>query len=162
MLSDFAQNVMQHADIGGGAMAMNLRPEIKSLEFAVADRGIGIRRSLAKNSDFKKLRDDSAAVTTALAPGRTSEPGRARGMGLYFGKVLLVKNGGTLTVRSGNARIATPPNDGDADRLPTFDGTLVTAIVRTDRPLTLNVMNRALERFGGLKSVAVAKNVDRI
>jgi ABC-type transporter Mla MlaB component len=162
MFRDFAQNVLQHAETDEGAMAMRLRTEIDSLEFAVADRGIGIRRSLAKNTAFERLRDDSAAVSAALAPGRTSKPGRGRGMGLYFVKELLKDNGGSLTVRSGKARVGSPPERIDGAGLPSFGGTLITAIVRTDEPLTLKPVERLLERLGGLKSVTPAKRADRV
>jgi hypothetical protein len=157
ILKDVAQNVLQHADIDEGVMAMKLRSESKSLEFAVVDRGIGIRRSLAKNNAFKKLGDDSVALTTALAPGCTSEPGEpgdCRGMGLFIGKLVLADNGGTLTVRSGDARIVAPSHEQDAGDLPSFDGTLVTATVPIDQPLNFSSIIRGLERIGGLKSVA--------
>ncbi len=157
---DLTVNVLQHADIDGGVVALKLRPDWDELEIAVADRGIGIRRSLAKNSAFEGLADDSAAVSTALAPGRTSTPGMARGTGLYVSKLMLTDNGGTLTVRSGRARISIPAHEEDANALEDFDGTLITAIARMDKPLDLHVVIESLERIGGLPSLPQPQPAD--
>src|SRR6202030_696603 len=40
MLGDFTQNVLRHADIGGGVAAVAADEGQRTLEFAVADRGI--------------------------------------------------------------------------------------------------------------------------
>jgi hypothetical protein len=159
---DLAMNVLQHAEIGGGVIALKLHPEDDSLELAVADLGIGIRRSLAKNSLFDALPDDSAAVSTALAPGRTSVPGPARGTGLWVSKLMLTENGGRLVVRSGRARVSTPSDGNYPAVLPSFHGTLVTAIVRTNQALDLSVVIRSLERIGGLKAVPAHQQVDSV
>jgi hypothetical protein len=147
---DLASNVLQHADSGGGVLALGLSSDHTLLELAVADRGIGLRASLAKNEQFKALVDDSAAVSVALAPGATSVPGRARGAGLWMGKLLFAANGGSLTARSGKARVSIPFHEQDAGGLPSFEGTLMTAVARTDRRLDLGVVIEALERIGGL------------
>ena len=108
LLSDATQNVLQHADSGGGAIAVKMYRDRGVLELAVADRGIGIRRSLTKNKAFEALSDDADALRKALAPSCTSTPGKGRGMGLYQSKLIFAGNGGTLTVRSGSAQLATP------------------------------------------------------
>jgi ABC-type transporter Mla MlaB component len=156
---DLAMNVLQHADIGGGVIALKLQPRDKSLELSVADRGIGIRRSLAKNSLFKELSDDSVAVSTALAPGRSSVPqADDRGTGLYVIKLMLAENGGRLVIRSGRAQVTTPSDQRYGTVLQSFHGTLATAVLPTDRDFDLRILIRSLERVGGLQSVAARQS----
>ena len=150
LLSDATQNVLQHADSGGGAIAVKMYRDRGVLELAVADRGIGIRRSLTKNKAFEALSDDADALRKALAPSCTSTPGKGRGMGLYQSKLIFAGNGGTLTVRSGSAQLATPQEARDVGALPSFAGTLVVATADTDRAFDLSVLTKLPERFGGL------------
>jgi anti-sigma regulatory factor (Ser/Thr protein kinase)/ABC-type transporter Mla MlaB component len=158
LLSDLTQNVLQHADSGGGAIAVKMYRDRNILELAVADRGIGIRRSLAKNTEFGSLTDEDA-LRTALAPRLTSTPGKGRGMGLYQSKLIFTRNGGTLTVRSGGAEVtvpsggtqaATPDQVRNVGELPSFAGTLVLATAYTGRAFDLSFLMRMLERVGGL------------
>lgn len=80
-------------------------------------------------------------------------------MGLYIAKLLLAENGGTLTVRSGRALIAAPMHDADTGTLASFDGTIVTALVRTSRSLDLGVVIRELERIGGLPAIQPSRSL---
>ena len=159
ILSDLAYNVLRHADVNEGVMALSVDPATQMMEFAVVDHGIGVRASLAKNRDFEDINNDLAALGTALAPGRTSQPGAGKGMGLYFAKLLLAENGGTLTVRSGRALIDAPSHDADTGALQSFDGTLVTALASISRPLDLGVVIRAMERAGLLPAVRPPSDV---
>lgn len=152
MLWDLTNNVLLHADIDEGVAAIGLDAGGGTLEVAVADRGIGIRRSLARNLQYSDIADDSDAVVTALGPGVTSEPGASKGMGLYIAKLILAANDGTLTIRSGTARIAEPSHAMDIGPLPYFQGTLVTAVARLDRSLDLDIVNRQLQDPGGVFS----------
>lgn len=149
LIWDFAQNVLAHAEIGGGVAAARVNSDERTLELAVADRGIGIRESLAR-SEVPDVSDDASALRAALQPGVTSEPGSGKGMGLYLAKLVLRNNQGTLTVRSGDARLDEPSHIQLAPPLPSLKGTLVTAVARLDRPLDHEAVDRELARPQGI------------
>jgi anti-sigma regulatory factor (Ser/Thr protein kinase)/ABC-type transporter Mla MlaB component len=149
LIWDLAQNVLAHAEIGGGVAAARVNLHDQTLELAVADRGIGIRESLAR-SEVPNVSDDVSALRAALQPGVTSEPGTGKGMGLYLANRVLVKNEGTLMVRSGNARLEQPSQVELAAPLPNFKGTLVTVVARLDRPLDHEAVDRELSRPQGV------------
>jgi anti-sigma regulatory factor (Ser/Thr protein kinase) len=149
---DLAQNVLRHADIGRGVAAARANAQDGTLELAIADRGIGIRESFVRTEAFDEIGDDVSAVLEAMRPGVTSEPGSGRGMGLFFTRLMLADNGGTLMVRSGHARVQEPDHTATEAPLPWFRGTLVTALARLDRPLDPEAVNRKLERPQGLAS----------
>lgn len=149
LIWDFAQNVLAHAEIGGGVAAARVNSDDRTLELAVADRGIGIRESLTR-SKVADVSDDASALRAALLPGVTSEPGSGKGMGLYLAKLVLASNQGTLTVRSGNARLDEPSDTRLAAPLSSLKGTLVTAVARLDRPLDYEAVDRELARPQGV------------
>jgi ABC-type transporter Mla MlaB component len=151
LIWDLGQNVLAHAEVGAGVAAARINSCNRTLELAVADCGIGIRESFAR-SEVRDVDDDASAVIAALQPGVTSDPGRGKGMGLFFAKVVLANNEGTLTVRSGSARVDTPTHMQMAGPLPNFKGTLVTALARLDKPLDFDVVDRELQRPQGVAS----------
>lgn len=152
LIWDLAQNVLVHARIGGGVAAARVDGAARTLELAVADRGIGIRESFLRGGDAREMGDDASAVAEALRAGVTSEPGLGKGMGLYLAKLMLAKNEGSLTVRSGRARIETPSGARPAAPLPDFGGTIVTAFARLDRPLDSIEVEELLARPEGVAS----------
>jgi signal transduction histidine kinase len=152
LIWDLAQNVLRHALADGGVAAVSVDLEAATLELAVADCGIGVRASLVRNSQFEDLIDDAIAIREALAPGVTSAPGSGKGMGLYLAKLVLAANEGTLTIRSGDARISVPGETGAEESLPGLRGTLVSAVARLDHALDRQVVDRALADPHGVAS----------
>lgn len=94
-------------------MAAQALKRTSELEIGIVDLGIGVRASMAKNSDFDELyTDDLSAIEVALRPTYTSTPGRNAGLGLAFSTLLLKLNEGRLIVRSGG-RSRTARDEGD-------------------------------------------------
>lgn len=160
LIWDLAQNVLAHADIGGGVAAAKVDVARNMLELAVADRGIGIRESLLRGGE--DAGDDASAVLAALRPGVTSEPGIGKGYGLFLAGLTLVANEGSLTVRSGRARVKEPAGSRQAGPLPDFGGTIVTALARLDRPLDSKEVEEALEQPQGVTSHPASAGPGRV
>lgn len=108
MLGELTANTVYHADNGGGfALAQYCEYAAgPALELAVADAGIGIRNSLAKNPAFADIDSDCAAIKQAITEGVTSVGDKYRGLGLaYVADNVRRQRGRTLTIRSGNGII---------------------------------------------------------
>jgi anti-sigma regulatory factor (Ser/Thr protein kinase) len=138
-LSEACQNIVEHAGTSGwvAVQAYHWRRRLgrRVVVIAVADAGIGFRRSLeaTQASRFGDRWGDAAALEAALFHGasRFRDPGRGQGLG---GIARYVNRwSGKLSVRSGSARIAiVPPWDEDdplADGLADFPGSQVLMII---------------------------------
>jgi hypothetical protein len=142
-LTEIAQNVSDHAASRGGAVGTaEVTRGGAELEIAIADHGVGIRRSLARNRALAGITSDLSALRTAVTAGATARPNRPGhlGLGLYLTQLLLRDNGGAFIVRSGTARLelgATPSEDYELARMR---GTLVIMRFRTDNPFSLEVI----------------------
>jgi signal transduction histidine kinase len=101
---------------------------------AIADSGIGIRKSLIRNPEFSDIGDDLTAITKAIGARTTAEPGTGGGMGLFLARCLVRSNGGSFMVQSGEARREESDALGSSGHLPCLHGTLVSIEARTDRP----------------------------
>ncbi|WP_420610963.1 hypothetical protein [Candidatus Poriferisodalis sp.] len=105
---ELADNCLAHAQVGHGFLAAQVLPQpTRSLHFAVADGGIGIRDSLAGTPHERH--DDQSAIRAAVESRVTSVAslhGRARGVGLSNLLEWVTATGGTLTIRSGGAAIS--------------------------------------------------------
>jgi anti-sigma regulatory factor (Ser/Thr protein kinase) len=138
-LSESCQNIVEHAGTGGwvAVQTYTWRRKLgrRVVVIAVADAGIGFRRSL-ESTQAKRFGDrwgDATALEAALIQGvsRFRDPGR--GQGLAGIRRYLSRWAGKLAVRSGTARLAiVPPWDDDvplADGLPDFPGSQVLMII---------------------------------
>jgi len=138
-LSEACQNIVEHAGTGGwvAVHAYHWRRKLgrRVVVIAVADAGIGFRRSL-EATQAKRYGDrwsDATALEAALVQGvsRFRDPGR--GQGLAGIRRYLARWSGKLSVRSGTARFAlVPPWDDDvplAQGLAPFPGSQVLMIV---------------------------------
>ncbi|MEX1140981.1 MAG: hypothetical protein WD399_08095 [Thermoleophilaceae bacterium] len=145
-LDELTENVLHHAatDRGGFAAAQGWRGR-SEFEIGIADMGVGIRASLAKNPDYSAVVDDAGAIVTALRPRVTSTPERNAGIGLFITKLLLAANGGTLMVRSGYGAVRSGASEEVATAAVELPGTLVALRARTDRPLDIRDVYRELE-----------------
>lgn len=150
VLSELGGNVLRHADIGDGVAAACADPGRDRFELAVADCGVGISRSLARNPDYAQVAGDHrAAIRAAVQAGVTSDVGTRGGLGLYLSRLIVSQNGGEMVVRSGDARLIQRDQIDTTMGLTHHRGTLVTIRGRLDRPFDLELVNRLLEEPGG-------------
>ncbi|MDH3456546.1 MAG: hypothetical protein OER90_06855 [Gemmatimonadota bacterium] len=138
-LSEACQNIVEHAGTSGwvAVQAYHWRRRLgrRVVVIAVADAGIGFRRSLeaAQSGRFGDRWGDAAALEAALFHGasRFRDPGRGQGLGGIAR--YLNRWSGKLSVQSGTARIAiVPPWDDDSaltDGLADFPGSQILMIV---------------------------------
>ena len=127
---ELADNCLAHAKIGHGFLAAQVLPlPTRSLHFAVADGGIGIRNSLAGTPH--QQHDDQSAIGAAVSPRVTSIHDKVRGVGLPNLLKWVTAIGGVLTIRSGHAAAAFSVSSSSLDLLVSYstvdqlDGTLV-------------------------------------
>lgn len=105
-------------------------PKSNKVEFAVADYGVGIRRGLGRNPNFR-FQSDKEALEYSLLPsvsGRTHEPRRSEnwfnsGYGLYMIN-RLARNGGSFVICSGNSAICLTPRS-KQNYITSFSGTIL-------------------------------------
>lgn len=105
-LLEICNNAIEHGGTGHGfatAQVYRHGHEDQRIDFAIGDSGIGIRESLTK-AQFK-VRNDRDALELALTSDVSSsrEPGRGHGLPDVTHNIVAV--GGTVTLRSGSARI---------------------------------------------------------
>ncbi len=105
-LYEVMDNVFAHSHAGSGFVMMQLHKAERRCVIAVADTGIGIRRSLyeGRAAQIEVLRDPSASIAFALEQGATSKGGAHQGNGLYGLRRAVEINGGALNVTSGKGR----------------------------------------------------------
>jgi anti-sigma regulatory factor (Ser/Thr protein kinase) len=138
-LSEACQNIVEHAGTSGwvAVQSYHWRRKLarRVVVIAVADAGIGFRRSL-EATQARRFGDrwgDAAALEAALVQGvsRFRDPGR--GQGLAGIRRYLARWDGKIAIRSGTARIAlVPPWDDDVplkEGLPEFPGAQVLIII---------------------------------
>lgn len=134
MFGELTANTVYHADNGGGyALAQYCEYAAGPvIELAVADAGIGIRKSLAKNPDFAGIAADCAAIRLAITEGITSVDDKYRGLGLaYVVDNIQRQRDRRLTIRSGKG-IITLSGDGliqDETTPIAYPGTAVSVII---------------------------------
>ena len=149
MLSDLAENVLQHAEIHVGVATAAAYPNTGELEMAVADCGIGIRASLAKNPDHADVAGDVEAIRRSLQPGATGDPGVGGGDGLFLTHRVVKEVGGTLVVHSGEGRAHLSEDPASTGACTELKGTLVAIRARTDHALDFERIDTMLKRRRG-------------
>jgi anti-sigma regulatory factor (Ser/Thr protein kinase) len=150
MVTELAENVIQHAEACRGVVVLRLDPAAETFSIAIYDDGIGIRRSLIQNPKFQDLNDDLTAIVTSMGAGSTAEPGTGGGMGLFIARLVLRDNGGTLTIRSGDARREEGDEVSDSKLLPSLAGTLVAIRAHVNRPFDYARIEEALGQPAGV------------
>ncbi len=138
-LSEACQNIVEHAGTSGWVAVQTYhwrrRLGRRVVVIAVADAGIGFRRSLeaTQTSRYGDRWGDAAALEAALIHGvsRFRDPGRGQGLGGI--RRYLNRWDGKISLRSGTARIAMVPAWDDdiplADGLPQFPGSQMLQII---------------------------------
>lgn len=132
--TELITNVIYHADSNGGfALAQYCEYAAgPAIELAVADAGIGIRNSLAKNPDFAGIDSDCAAIKQAMTDGVTSAGDKYRGFGLgYAAANTQLEPTRSLAIRSGNGTIILSGNGAIQEETSqvAYPGTLISAIM---------------------------------
>ncbi|MCO7726391.1 hypothetical protein NJB93_07265 [Brucella intermedia] len=111
-IREVMRNVFEHSEANEVYYCAQYWPNSGRVEFALVDFGIGIRRGLGENPNFRFPRDKDA-IEYALLPsvsGKTHLPRRSEnwfnsGYGLYMTNRLARNGGGNFVVASGNTAI---------------------------------------------------------
>lgn len=120
ILSEVCQNVIEHADGPGwvAAQAYNWSRRLGRwvVVISVMDRGRGFRGSLADEhaARYGDRWSDSTALEAAFLHGLTRFPDSGRGQGIQQIRRQVQRWNGSITIRSGSARIGQYPDWDDA------------------------------------------------
>jgi hypothetical protein len=110
-IREVMRNVFEHSQSNSLYYCAQYWPKSNKVEFGVADFGVGIRRGLAENPNFR-FGTDKEAIECSLLPsvsGKTHLPRRSdnwhnSGYGLYMTS-RLARNGGNFVLASGETAI---------------------------------------------------------
>ena len=104
-VSEICQNSLDHNSQTCGFLAMQSYGEGKSrfLEVAVADYGVGLATSLARNRRNASFTSDLDAIRSALTVGVSGCDEPTRGQGLPHLVSIVRKHAGSIRIRSGSA-----------------------------------------------------------
>ena len=97
LLSELITNVEMYAD-GNGVVVGQVIDRV--LQLSIVDTGPGITRHLKENLPEMSDKDDDYILKESLKKGVTS--GRGRGYGLWQTSEVLIRNNGSLIIRTGN------------------------------------------------------------
>ncbi|MDX2192671.1 MAG: ATP-binding protein [Gemmatimonadales bacterium] len=139
-LSEACQNIVEHAGTSGWVLVQRYKyrlrwPRRPAAVIAASDAGIGFRRSLeASRARVHGDRwSDAAALQDALMSGLSRFREAGRGQGLAGIKRFLGEWHGSLSVRSGTARLSIVREDDDTppleEALPFFPGSQLQVIL---------------------------------
>lgn len=105
-ISEICQNTFDHNQAACGFLTMQVygRGTSRFLQIGVADYGNGIRESLARNPQHQAL-DDLAAIRRATELGSSEHDDPTRGTGLHHLLDIAYRQGGTVQIRSGGAKV---------------------------------------------------------
>jgi sensor histidine kinase regulating citrate/malate metabolism len=106
-LSELCHNVRDHSQGHGLAIVQVYKPTAKKqfVILSVADDGQGIKSSLAERFTDSMPVDDGEAIRRALEKEFSRFQSAGRGYGLFRVKQIVSKYDGSLTIRSGKARL---------------------------------------------------------
>ena len=134
IFSELAMNILYHAESKGGYVLAQ-RYNYSSgpvIDIAVADCGIGIRASLAKNPDIAPLNSDPDAISLALEEGVTSLNQSNRGYGLSHvtdrvntakDRIMVIRSGHGIMTLQGDGTVRSEVHD------VYYPGTIVNVII---------------------------------
>jgi anti-sigma regulatory factor (Ser/Thr protein kinase) len=136
IFAELALNAVQHSESEIGAFGLIQFYESehgRRFVCVVADGGIGIRQSLARNPDLReRVPYDWVAIEVALQEGVSGTGSRTRGIGLYGVAEDMRKAGRQLIIHSGIGMLQTSEEMERAARRTTlFPGTLAFASIPT-------------------------------
>lgn len=149
LLAELCDNVLRHSGVADGVAALHVDETGGTFEFAVADCGIGIARSLARNPAYVGLAED-ASIHAAVGPQVTGDPGYGRGLGLFVLHRLAAEYGAELVIRSGTSHITLGASAESVGGQPDFEGTIVCVRGHLSRLLDYAAIDAQLRRPQGL------------
>jgi hypothetical protein len=139
ILSEVCQNIIEHAEAPGWVAAQRYtrtkRLGRQVLALSVSDVGKGFRGSLADThaSRFGDRWGDATALEAAFIHGLTRFPDSGRGQGIQQIRKQVRRWEGSISIRSGTARIADVPEWDDAppleENLPAFPGAQIQMVL---------------------------------
>jgi len=139
LLHEILGNCFHHAAVQPGCFALTCAQAWSSgslAQVAIVDPGVGVRASLAKNSDLaaRLLAENACSLATELHV--TGKPIGHSGYGLALARQLVVQNGGNFILASGREAFqANSRGTREANLHAPWEGTIVILEWRTDRPL---------------------------
>lgn len=129
-VNEITDNVLNHSESEvGGIVQASTFPARNSVEFVVADAGVGIRRTLGG-------RNDGEALSRAIQEGVTRNSKTNQGNGLYGSYRVAAISGGQFHLTSGRATLACKGIDDvkifERNGGAMFVGTVVTSQIQCD------------------------------
>lgn len=146
-VNEITDNVLVHSDssVGGFVQVSTFEKNRKSVQFVVADAGVGIPRTL--RSGHPQINSDTDALYEAIREGVTRDNNVGQGNGLFGTYSVCSKSNGHFQIDSGHARLSYSPRNGlsIANQNIPYSGTLVVATIDFTDP---SLLEEALS-FGG-------------
>jgi len=106
IFAELAENIQRHAGASSPAFACaQVYPQRHKLTICIVDTGMGIKKSILSSSNrslIQRVEEGESPVRLACSPLITSKPDKHSGYGLYVASELIVRNGGTFRIFSGN------------------------------------------------------------
>ncbi len=135
-LNELMTNVVEHSGVKDYYVCAYTYPERGQLRLCIADRGMGILRSLYLSKKYKlNLRNSHDAIILATTEGVSSRPGRA-GLGLSHLKGFAKVNEGQMCIISGRGKVFWKYDQGKILKqkmMKPFTGTVVKFVINTDK-----------------------------
>lgn len=146
-INEITDNVLVHSNssVGGLVQVSTFHKNTKSIQFVVADAGIGIPKTLMAGRP--EITSDTDALDKAIREGVTRDSNVGQGNGMFGTYRVCSKSNGYFQVDSGHARLAYNPKKGLSitnQNIP-YAGTLVVATIDLTDP---SLLEDAL-KFGG-------------
>ena len=136
-INEIIDNIFVHSQTKSpGIVCAQLFPQLKRLNIAVCDSGIGLRGSLGNTFE---LNTDIAAIEKALERGVTRDSNIGQGNGMAGSLEIITKNKGSISVSSGSAQYKmTNGTDHGFSQSDQLDGTCVSLSFNLDNPVALD------------------------
>ena len=124
--SEIMNNVFAHAQSPvGGFIVGQVYPRKKVLRVCFADMGMGIRRSLTRNPEYRGIKSDTEAIELALEENVTSRPREHSGLGLPAIADFVKSNEGLMTIISNRALVTVGQHTSPKELDTGFRGTII-------------------------------------
>lgn len=102
-LQELFNNIKDHSSVDTGCIFVQHHPNINKIKISLSDFGIGIPANIRK---VHPELTDGPAILKALEEGFTTKTtNRNRGVGLHLLAQTVVRNGGTLSIRSAGGHV---------------------------------------------------------
>jgi len=151
-LREIMRNAVEHSETDSFQYCGQYWPNTNTVQIAILDNGVGVRKGLSNNPKLRILSDDHALRLSTL-PGITGKPDRSKiedyddwansGYGLYLTKRLCTK-GGSFFICSGNKGLYSKANDNDKYLSSNFKGTALRMILDKN---SISTLKTALKQF---------------